>query len=113
MGWGNEENCPACSLPLSALLGGTTGRKKGHSRKLDSLREKGRYTSVRPSARRVLPLHLKEGRKEGRKEGEEHEDISWFVHSSIVLERGEERRGEESVSLARSARAAAVITSES
>ena len=66
-GWGggkdrrgnNEENCPA-------LLGGTMGREKGHSRKLDSLS---------PSTReRGAPEWGKEQR--GRRK---HEDISWFV----------------------------------
>ena len=62
----NEENCPA-------LLGGTMGREKGHSRKLDSLS---------PSTRdRGAPEWGTEQR--GRRK---HEDISWFVRiASSVL----------------------------
>ena len=67
----NEENCPA-------LLGGTMGREKGHSRKLDSLS---------PSTRdRGAPEWGKEQR--GRRK---HEDISWFVR---IVRTGEEGGGE-------------------
>ena len=92
MGWDGmgrgTRNCPALSPSPSPYSLGRDGQKEGPFAQI-RLTPRERYTSFRPS-------FAPEGGKEGRK-GEEHEDISWFVPSSIL-----HRPQEESVSLTHS-----------
>ena len=88
MGRDGEREIVLRSLPLPLLYSlGRDGQKEGPFAQI-RLTPRERYTSFRPS---LAP----EGGK-GRK-GDEHEDISWFVPSSIL-----HRPQEESVSLTHS-----------